>query len=335
MKYVLPANVTALVTGATGFTGRRLVEKLLAQNVRVKAIARPSTRATALRALGCEVFEGQVYDPHTVRAACANVDYVFHVAAAFREAGVTGDVYTKVHVTSTQLLAEAVARQPGFRRFVHVSTMGVHGHVENPPGNENSPYAPGDAYQATKLEGELWIRDFAKRCGLSLTVIRPTGIYGPGDRRLLKVFKFTRYPVFPILGYGKCLYHLTHVEDLTNCFLLAATHPQAEQEVFLCGDPEAISLVDMMDIASEVSKRHPRVVRIPATPFFWLADLCEMVCKPLKLAPPIYRRRVAFYTKDRSFDTSKLRKTLGFEHSYNNRTGIVETVQWYQHHGWL
>ncbi len=335
MKYPLPKNSTVLVTGATGFTGRHLVDKLLTENVRIKVIARPSRRADELKALGCEVFEGQIYDPETIQAACRDLDYIFHIAAAFREAGVSDDIYAKVHVDATKLLARAAAAIPGFKRFVHVSTMGVHGHIENPPANEDSPYGPGDLYQETKLEAELWLRDFARKNKLSMSVIRPTGIYGPGDRRLLKIFKMAQWPVFPILGYGKCLYHLTHVEDLTNSFLLAATHPKAEHEVFLCGDPEAISLTDMVKISAEVTGHLPRILRVPVTPFFWLGDLCEMVCKPLKIEPPIYRRRVAFYTKDRSFDTSKIRRYLGFENVYSNRTGIIETVKWYRENGWL
>ncbi len=162
MKYPLPENSTVLITGATGFTGRWLVDKLLNEKVAIKVIARPSRRADELKSLGCEVIEGQIYDPATVAAACRGIDYIIHIAAAFREAGVSDDIYGKVHVDATKLLAEAAAKLPGFKRFVHVSTMGVHGHIENPPANEESPYGPGDLYQETKLEAELWLRDFAK-----------------------------------------------------------------------------------------------------------------------------------------------------------------------------
>ena len=213
--------------------------------------------------------------------------------------------------------------------------MGVHGHIENPPGDENSPYSPGDLYQETKLEAELWIRDFARNNGMSLTVIRPTGIYGPGDRRLLKIFKMSKWPVFPILGFGKCLYHFIHVDDLTDAFILAATHPLADQEVFLCGDPDATPLVDLLDIIGEVTGRRPRVLRIPVTPFFLLGDLCELACKPFGISPPIYRRRVAFYTKDRSFNTAKIRHLLGFENAFTTREGMQQTARWYQKEGWI
>jgi dihydroflavonol-4-reductase len=335
MDATLPAGTEVLVTGATGFTGLWLVKKLLKQGVKVKAIARPSARVDELKALGVQVFEGQVYDPEIVAAAVPGSEYIFHVAAAFREAKIQNDVYRWVHVDSTKLLARAALKEKNFKRFVHVSTMGVHGHIENPPGSEESPYAPGDEYQRTKLEADLWIREFAKEHGLSFSVIRPTGIYGPGDRRLLKVFKMALWPIFPVLGHGKCLYHLTHVEDLTNSFILAAIHPAAQGEVFLCGADEAIPLVEMAKIISSTLGGKLRVLRVPVTPFFLLGDLCEIICKPLGIEPPIYRRRVAFYTKDRSFDTSKIRRVLGFKNTYSNREGIEMTARWYREQGWL
>lgn len=335
MRYPLPSGSRVLVTGATGFTGSRLTEALIGQGCRVRVIARPSPRAEQLKQLACEVIEGQVYDPDAVQRACQGIDYVMHVAAAYREAGISDDIYRRVHVESTQLLAEAALKQPGFKRFVHVSTMGVHGHIEHPPANEESPYGPGDLYQTTKLEGELWIRDFARSNRLPLAVIRPAAIYGPGDRRLLKVFKMSLWPVFPVLGFGKCLYHLVHVDDLVDGLMLAATHPDADQEVFLCGDAAPIPLVDMADIIAGVFNKSLRVVRFPVTPFFWIADACEAVCKPFNLEPPLYRRRVAFYTKDRAFDTSKIRTRLGFTNRWTTREGLEQTAAWYRDQHWL
>jgi dihydroflavonol-4-reductase len=188
MEPVLPSGSVVLVTGATGFTGMWLVKKLLKQGAIVKAIARPSARVEELKSLGVQVFEGQVYDPAVVAAAVPGSAYIMHVAAAFREAKIQDDIYRKVHVDSTKLLVEAALKEPNFKRFVHVSTMGVHGHIENPPGSEDSPYAPGDEYQRTKLEADLWIREFAKNNKFSFSLIRPTGIYGPGDRRLAESF---------------------------------------------------------------------------------------------------------------------------------------------------
>lgn len=301
----------------------------------MRAIARPSSRLEALAGLPVEWVRGDVFDPATVARAVPGCSHIFHVAAAYREAGLSDDVYRSVHVVSTQLLAEAAAREAGFRRFVHVSTVGVHGHIEHPPADENHPFAPGDVYQRTKAEAELWLRAFAGARGLPYTVIRPAAIYGPGDRRLLKVFRMASQPVFVLLGRGRCLYHLIHVEDLADAMIVASEHPAATGEAFICGNPEPVTLERMGRTIAGALGRPFRMIRLPAWPFFLAADVCEAVCRPLKLAPPIYRRRVAFFTKDRAFDTRKLRDRLGFVPARTNEAGLIETARWYKEHGWL
>ncbi len=237
---------------------------------------------------------------------------------------------------STQLLARAALKNSDFKRFVHVSTVGVHGHIETPPANETYPFSPGDIYQQTKAEAELWLREFASQNKLPFTVIRPAAIYGPGDRRLLKVFKMATWPVFPVLGRTNGqLYHLIHVEDLAGIFIQAALHPNAQGEVFIGGDPSALALADIVKIIRTELGRKSRMIRIPAWPFFWLAALCETVCKPFGIAPPIYKRRVAFFTKDRSFDTSKLRNRLNFQYQWTTEQGLRATTKWYRDNGWL
>jgi dihydroflavonol-4-reductase len=331
----LPEGSKILVTGASGFTGSLLVRKLCEAGHSVRAIARDSSNLEHLKDLPIDWFRGNVYHKETVEAAAKDIEYVFHVAALFRSAKDDDEEYRLVHLESTKLLAGAVLHNPSFKRFIHVSTMGIHGHIPNPPGNEESPYAPGDVYQETKLEAELWIRKFSKDHGLPLTVIRPCGIYGPGDMRLLKIFKMVKWPVFPILGFGKCLYHLVHVEDLTDAMILSASHEKALGEYFLVGAESHIRLQDIASIvAKELSKRL-FVLKIPVLPFFILADITEALCKPLGIEPLIYRRRVAFYTKDRSFDVSKIKNTIGFSPAHTNEKGIKETTQWYKKNNYL
>jgi len=329
------AGKEVLVTGATGFTGKVLVTKLLKVGAKVRAIARPSSDLSGIEHDKIEWFRGDVYQPEIIQEAAHGMQYIFHVAAAFRQPGIEDSEYRKVHVDSTKQLAQCAKDQPNFERFIHVSTMGVHGHVENPPGDENSPYAPGDEYQRTKLEAEQWFEQYALENKIPYTIIRPTGIFGPGDRRLLKVFRMVKWPLFPILGNGKCYYHLVHVDDLTDAMILSATHPAALSEAFLVGNTEAIQLEDMAKIIATELGKSARVLRIPVAPFFLMADLCEAICKPLGIDPPLYRRRVAFYTKDRWFSTSKIREKLGFTCSLSNEEGIKQTTRWYKQQGWL
>lgn len=327
-------GTVVLVTGATGFTGSLLLRKLVARGASVRAIARRNP-PDAMHDLPVHWFRGQVYDPEIVAAACSGVHFIFHVAAAYREAGIKDEVYELVHVTSTKLLMEAAARQPEFQRFVHVSTVGVHGHIENPPADETYRFAPGDLYQNTKAAAERWVHKNAPLLGVSYTVIRPAAIMGPDDKRLLKVFRMATKPVFLMLGFGKCLYHLIHVDDLTDAMILAATKPAANGEAFIIGNTEPIRLVDMGRLIAWSLGYRFRPIRIPVWPFFIAGGFCEVLCKPFGWEPPIHRRRVAFFTKDRAFNTRKMQQVLGFTPKYDNRRGIEDTARGYVARGWL
>lgn len=331
----IPPGTPVLVTGATGFTGINLTRKLVAAGLQVSAVARPTSNLEPLQDLPVRWFRGDVFDEAVMKEALAGQQYVFHVAAAFREAKSTEQDYWNVHVRSTQIIAEAVLHNPDFKRYIHVSTIGVHGHIADPPATEDYPFGPGDGYQRTKLEAEQWLNDFAAEKNLPYTIIRPAAIYGPGDRRLLKLFRMALKPVFILLGQGQCLYHLVHVDDLTNTFIIAATHLKAVGETFISGAAEPIPIADIAHIVAGYFGRKIRVIRLPIGPFFVLADICEAVCKPLKIEPVIYRRRVAFYSKDRHFDIGKMRDMLGYEPRHGNREGIIETADWYVRQGWL
>ena len=196
----IPQGTPVLVTGATGFTGTVLTRKLVEAGCKVKAIARPTSDIGTLSGLDIEWIQGDVFDEETVKKAAAGVEYIFHVAAAFREPGVSDDVYHKVHVRGTQLLAKEVVGRADFKRFVHVSTIGVHSHIANPPADEEYPFNPDDLYQQTKAEAEKWLHAFAKDNGLPYTVIRPAAIFGPDDWRLVKFFRMISKGYLLLLG---------------------------------------------------------------------------------------------------------------------------------------
>jgi nucleoside-diphosphate-sugar epimerase len=328
-------NKTALVTGATGFTGSVVVRQLLENGFKVRAIARQSSSLKPFEGMTIEWIRGDVFEDEVIEKAVQGVSFIFHLATAYRDAGQPDEVYDRVDLGGTKKLAAAAVKQPGLERFVHVSTCGVHGHVETPPADEEYRMKPDDIYQRKKAEAEIWIREFAKKKGLPLTVVRPAGIYGPGDARLLKLFKLALGAFFPLFGHSKGLYHLIHVEDLAAFMIAAAQIPAAQGEVFLCGNPVYIPLKDIVKMIAAPENHEPRFVKIPAGPVFFLAGLCEAVCRPLKIKPPIFRRRIAFFTKDRAFDTRKMTRLTGFVPAYSYEEGLRQTLAWYFEKGWL
>jgi nucleoside-diphosphate-sugar epimerase len=326
--------VRVLVTGATGFTGGHLARFLAARGESVRALVRDAARAGHLRGAGVELVVGDVRDRPRVDAAVRAVDVVYHIAAAYRRAGLAAEEYRTTNVVAVGGLVEAAAAA-GVRRVVHCSTVGVHGHIERPPANEDAPLRPGDIYQVTKLEGERLARDVGARLGIEVTVARPTGIYGPGDRRLLKVFKGVARGRFPMLGRGEIYYHLTYIDDLVEGFRLCGEHRSAANRTYILAGGEVTTLNELVAIIAEAAAVQPPRVHLPVWPFWLAGAVCEAVCVPLHVEPPIYRRRVDFYTKSRAFDITRARQELGYQPRVGLREGIGRTLAWYRDHGWL
>jgi nucleoside-diphosphate-sugar epimerase len=325
---------TILVTGGTGFAGSHLVHSLVRDQAKVRVITRSASRASSILPPEVELIEGDIADPKVVDRAVKGCDVIFNLAAAFREPKITSQRYEEVHIDGTRHLLDATLRH-GVRRLVHCSTVGVLSHIEHPPADETWEYSPGDVYQATKAEGERLALEYARLRGAPVTVARPTPIYGPGDTRLLKLFKMIARRRFMMLGDGEVYFHLVHVDDLVQGFRLLADHPDAVGEVFILGGEEYRTLNHLVGlIAEEVGVPQPRW-HLPAKPFQVAGTLCERICIPLGISPPIYRRRVDFFTKSRAFSIEKAKRVLGYLPRIDLRSGITQTVAWYQRQGLL
>jgi nucleoside-diphosphate-sugar epimerase len=219
--------------------------------------------------------------------------------------------------------------------MVHCSTGGVHGHIARPPANEDAPFNPGDVYQETKLEAERAARTFGDRTGFDVVVARPIGIYGPGDTRFLRMFRGLARGRFPMIGSGKPYYHLTFIDDLVEGFRLCGTIPAAKGRTYILAGPRYTTLEQLVAmVAKELNVAPPRF-HWPVWPFWTAGLLCEIVCVPLRIEPPIFRRRVDFYTKSRAFDTTRARTELGFAPGVDLEEGIRKTADWYRREGLL
>ena len=325
-----------LVTGATGFTGGHLARHLVAEGHQVAALVRPASmaKATALADAGGERRAGDLTDAAAVQQAAAGCEVVYHIAATYREAGQSDAAYGRINVDGTRHVLEA-ARRAGARRVVHCSTGGVHGHIEHPPANEDAPFAPGDVYQRTKLEAERLTRAFGDEHGLDVVVARPIGIYGPGDLRFLKMFRGLARGRFPMLGRGDVFYHLTYVTDLARGFQLCGEVPAAAGRTYILAGPEYTTLEELVRLIAAELKVAPPRVHFPVWPVWVAGALCEAVCIPFGIEPPLFRRRVDFYRKSRAFDTSRARRELGYNPAIDLKTGIRQTASWYRESGLL
>jgi dihydroflavonol-4-reductase len=323
-----------LVTGATGFTGSQLARELVRRGHQVTALVRSPGRADALRSGGVELVPGDLTERASLQAAVRGAQVVYNVAAAYRQAAIPGSEYRAVNVEGVRALVEA-AGEAGVARVVHCSTVGVHGDIEYPPANENAPLRPGDVYQRSKLEGEQEGRRAAARAGIEFTVARPTGIYGPGDRRLLKLFRGVARRHFITLGSGEIFYHLTYVTDVAEGLRLCGETPQAAGGTYIIGGGEVTTLNELVEMIAREAGVAPATWHLPVWPVWVAGALCEAVCVPLRIEPPLYRRRVDFFTKSRAFDISRARAELGYVPAVSLQEGIRRTLAGYRERRWL
>lgn len=277
---------------------------------------------------------GDIRDAAAIERAAAGADVVYHIAAIYRQAGLREDEYRAVNARAVATVIEAASRA-GVRRLVHCSTVGVHGDVEHPPAAEDAPLEPGDIYQVTKLEGEQIARDTAARTGMEVVIARPTGIYGPGDRRLLKLFRGVARRRFVVLGSGEIFYHLTYIDDLIEGFRLCAEVPGAAGRTYILAGGEVTTLNELIRRIAEVAGVEPPAWHLPVWPFWTAGAACEAICAPFGIEPPLYRRRVDFFTKSRAFDITRARQELGYAPKVTLREGIRRTLEWYRSAGWL
>ena len=322
------------MTGGSGFVGARLARSLIRSGHPVRILTRSPQLARKALPNEAELLQGDITDAESCVQAVRRCDVVFHVAAAYQEPGITKTRYREVNVEGTRNLLEA-ANAAGVRRFVHCSTVGVQGHISAFPALESDPYDPGDIYQETKADAERLALEFGNENALAVVVARPTAIYGPGDMRLLKLFRMIHDGRFLTLGTGEIFYHMVYVDDLVRGLCVLADHPLADGEVFTLGGGEYCTLNELTVTIADVLGVPPPWLRLPAWPFQVLGSIMERICIPIGVTPPIYRRRVDFFTKSRAFSVEKAKRLLDFEAKVPLEQGLRSTIRWYQSAGYL
>ena len=323
-----------LVTGSGGFVGGEIVRRLSAQGIRVRGIIRDPGQAEAVRALGAsDVVVADLRDAASLAPAVSGVKGIYHIASLFRQAGLPDSVYTDINAGGVRRLFDA-AIAAGVERIVHCSTGGVLGHIADPPGTETSPHNPGDIYQRTKLEGEKIALEYYRSGRMRGVVIRPAMIYGPGDTRNLKMFRMIARRKFFYVGPGRHV-HFVDVRDLARAFQLAMEKEEISGEVYIIAGERAVPLREACAAIARLLNVPPPWLTVPVKPMQWLGSLCEWICTPLHIPPPLYRRRVDFFTKNRHFDWSKAARDLGYRPERTFEEELADVVRWYREHQWL
>jgi nucleoside-diphosphate-sugar epimerase len=215
---------TALITGATGFVGGHLAERLAADGWTVRALVRPTSDTARLKALGAELVMGGLDDAEAIAKGASGAEVVFHLAAA--TTAPSEAAFRRVNAEGTRTVAQgALAAEPRPRRLVYLSSYAACGPAsDGRPRRTDEPPAPLTAYGRTKLEGEAAARE-AAAAGVELLILRAPAVYGPGDRAFLPVYRLARRSLATIPTGPERRLHLIYVRDLVEALARAADAP--------------------------------------------------------------------------------------------------------------
>jgi nucleoside-diphosphate-sugar epimerase len=326
-----------LITGASGFIGCQLAQQALRGGHEVTAVTALNNdveraRCQRLTDAGVHVELASLEERPALERVLAGQEAVIHLAAAQHEAGAPEAYFRQVNVEGTRTLLELAVRS-GVARFVYGSTIGVYGSQPGARLTEDSPLAPDNPYGRTKAEAERVAREFASRIGLCIVRISET--YGPGDMRLLKLFRAVQSGRWLTIGDGRNLHQLIYVEDLAQG-LLAAMHATAASgtTVLLAGSEELSTDAMVGAIGAAVGRPDPPR-HVPLWPFEIAAGICERVMPPLGLRPLLHRRRLDFFRKSFQFSPAAAERVLGFRATTSFASGARLTADWYRAQGLL
>jgi nucleoside-diphosphate-sugar epimerase len=324
-----------LVTGGTGFTGKALVKRLIDEGHSVVALDyKEGLNTREISDWGAEVVIGSVADRSVVDRCMKGVDIVHHLAAAFRELDVPESYYDKINIEGTRNVVDAAYRE-GVKKFIYCSTCGVHGNIDNPPGGEDAPIQPADYYQKTKYEAEPVVNSYFEK-GLKTSILRPAAIYGPGDpERFFMIFKRVAKGTFPMFGSGKTYYHPLYVDNLVDAHLLVMQDGKGDGQAYLIADDEYLEIKDLVERIAKALDVDVKIPHFPVMPLVIAGHVCEKVCKPFGIKPPIFPRRVDWYRQNRAFDISKAKSELGYQPKVGIDEGLRKTARWYREQGYL
>jgi len=316
-----------LVTGAGGFVGSHLARALAADGRTVRALDVDLRRLDGGGGapVGVEPIEADLGDAAARRRALEGVDAVYHLAAAHLSVTAPEAEYRRVNVDATEALARGAAAA-GARRFVHVSTVGVYGPLDDPPADEETPCRPELLYERTKLEGERAVRRVAAEVGLEAVVLRPVWIYGPGCGRTEKLLRAVARGRFPLAGRGDKLRHCLFVDDAVESLRRAARSPSAAGGVFVVGDDRAVTVRELLDTAARLQGAPPPR-RLPLALFAVAATAVELLFRTAGREPPVSRRSLRFFTGNTAFDVTRAREVLGWKPRYDLEPGLRETLR--------
>jgi nucleoside-diphosphate-sugar epimerase len=317
---------TVAVTGATGFIGRHVTAHLVARGFAVRAVIRPESThktpdgATVIRAPLEAGALNQAFDGAEAVIHLAGIVSALHPAA-----------YSAVNVEGTRAVAKAAGAASA--HLVHISSLAAAGPAPaaSPRGEDDVP-SPRTPYGCSKLEGEQAVKATP---GLRWIILRPSVVYGPGDRAMLPLFKLAERGWLPLIGRADAAYSFVHVHDVVRTIGAAIDAP-VRDEVLFVGHPHPVTAREILEAVRLAVGRPATIVPVPQAIARLAAAGCDLAGRVAGRPLPLNRwRYVELSAEGFVCRVDRLRDRLGIVAELDLRDGLAQTAEWYRQAGWI
>ena len=282
--------MTVLVTGATGFLGRRVVQKLIDHSHQVRCLVHTPGRERMFSPGQVDVYYGDTNDLEVLTSACQGVQQVIHLVAIIRERGSV--TYDKINRVGAENVAAAAQAAGGVRQFVQVSAVGA----------VNNPDFP---YLQSKWQGEQAVIN----SGLPYTIIRPSIIFGPGDEFLNSLAALVRLsPLVPVVSSGRNRLQPIWVDDIAQCIALSLSRNDLQGHVLELGGPEQLSYNQIVGIVAQAMGKRRLRLHVP----MWIMRLSAALMQAVMSRPPINSEMLKMMRVRNVAEMGIVEQTFGF-----------------------
>lgn len=324
------------VTGATGFVGGHLCERLARDGHEVHALARPGSNRSVLEQCCAHVVDGSIDSINVFARFAESADVVFHLAAITK--ALHRREFFRINTRGTARLLKGL-RRGGFRgRLVLLSSLAAGGPAKDSrrPRLEVMPDEPVSSYGESKLLAEKHVRKHTPQ-GATWTILRPGAIYGPREHELLELFRVMHRTGVAVQFGPAVVLQLSHVEDVVDGMVTAAFRKEAAAKTYNVNDPAVWNFPDVVRLASEAMSRRIRTLRLPLVAGSVLAHALEAVGRVAgrPISPLTVDKMLEMRGRYWIANAQRIEADLEWRPRWTLPDGLRQTIDWYRRNGLL
>lgn len=323
-----------LITGATGYIGKHILMRLLAEGHFCRCLVRKNSIVEPLKNLSqVELFYGDIAQKDTLTGVCKGIDIVINSAGILAKWNSLIDDLRPVNTNGILNLSEEFIKNK-VEYIIHLSAGGVTGPVKGPPADETYICHPVTPYEKTKWDGEKNALLLFEKHNLPIVVVRPTFTYGPGDPHKLELFRSVKKGRFAFVGSGKSTNHPVYIDDLVTGIILLL-EKRITGETFIIGGPRPVAKKEFIHVIAQELGVKDNFVHMPRWAASWGAWGMLLLAKVLNIHPILTPSRVSMMADNWGYSINKAKEQLGYNPKFDLKTGVKNTVQSYLDLQWI